>query len=150
MKGTIFEKKGNCKHGHGSLCRMLHCMIWKAKKMCWNCTICVLIVYVTAKNTTPLHQSSFNCKVVNLKLKGLKISLGPKQLPIKFSKPAVFLEAPVLGMAVGAEIKNPQVGQATANILKTISGGQILPSTDMHRIGLRFRVFRIFSNKNVY
>ena len=50
------------------------------------------------------------------------------------------MTAPVVGMAVGAKTKNPQVAQATTNILKTISGGKLLSLTDMHGHGLQLRV----------
>ena len=44
-------------------------------------------------------------------------------------------------MAVSAKTKNPKVGQATTNLLRTISGGKILSLTDMHSsAGLRLRV----------
>ena len=43
-------------------------------------------------------------------------------------------------MAVSAKTKNPKIGQATANILKNISGGKILSLTDMHGRGLRLKV----------
>ena len=42
----------------------------------------------------------------------------------KFLKPAVSVAAPFIGMAVGAETKNPKVAQATTNILKSIFGGK--------------------------
>ena len=35
-------------------------------------------------------------------------------------------------MAVGAKTKNPKVGQATTNILKSISGGKVLSLTDQY------------------
>ena len=43
-------------------------------------------------------------------------------------------------MAVEAKGKNKQVGAATTNILKSISGGKNLSLTDMHRRGLRLKV----------
>ena len=48
--------------------------------------------------------------------------------------------APCIGMAVSAKNKNPKVGQATTNIIKSISGGKILSLTDMHGRGLRLTV----------
>ena len=44
---------------------------------------------------------------------------------------AVNVAAPFIGMAVAAKIKNPQIGQATTNILKSVSGGKILSLTDL-------------------
>ena len=43
-------------------------------------------------------------------------------------------------MAVSAKTKNPKVGQATTNNLKSISGVKILGFTDMHSHGLRLKV----------
>ena len=37
----------------------------------------------------------------------------------KFRKPAINVAAPFIGMAVGAKTKNPKVGQATIDILKS-------------------------------
>ena len=58
----------------------------------------------------------------------------------KFLKPAVNIAAPFIGMAVGAKSKSPKIGQATTNILKSISGGKILSLTDMNGRGLRLKV----------
>ena len=57
-----------------------------------------------------------------------------------FLKPPINTLAPIIGMAVGAKSKNPQVGQATANTLKSISGEKILSLTDMHGNVLRLKV----------
>ena len=43
-------------------------------------------------------------------------------------------------MAVSAKTENPKIGQATANFLKSITGGKILSLTDMHGRGLRLKV----------
>ena len=52
-----------------------------------------------------------------------KIFRGPQTAWNKFLKPAVNVAAPFNGMAVSAKTKNPKVGQATTNILRSISGG---------------------------
>ena len=57
-----------------------------------------------------------------------------------FLKPASNATAPFIGMAVSAKTKTPKVGQATTNILKSISGGKILSLTDMHGHGVRLKV----------
>ena len=57
-----------------------------------------------------------------------------------FLKPAINATAPLIGMVVSAKTKNPKVGQATTNILKSISGGKIFSLTDMHGNGLRIKV----------
>ena len=43
-------------------------------------------------------------------------------------------------MAVSAKTKNPKVGQATANILKSISGGKFLSHTDLYGDGRSLKV----------
>ena len=45
-------------------------------------------------------------------------------------------------MAVAANSENPQVGRATAVILKSISGGKTLSLTDMHGYGRKLRDIR--------
>ena len=49
----------------------------------------------------------------------------------KFLKPTINTLAPLIGMVVGAKSKNKQVGAATTNILKSLTGGKILSLTDM-------------------
>ena len=43
----------------------------------------------------------------------------------KFLKPAINATAPFIGMAVSAKTRHPKVGQATTNILKSISGEKL-------------------------
>ena len=43
-------------------------------------------------------------------------------------------------MAISAKTKNPKIGAATTNILKSISGGKILSLTDLSGRGLRLKV----------
>ena len=69
-----------------------------------------------------------------------KIFKGSQTAWNKFVKPAVNVAAPFIGMAVGAKGKSPKIGQATTNILKSISGGKILSLTDMNGRGLRLKV----------
>ena len=77
----------------------------------------------------------------SIKSKLQKIFKGTQTAWNKFLKPAINATAPFIGMAVSAKTKNPKVGAATTNILKSISGGKILSLTDMHSgAGLRLRV----------
>ena len=69
-----------------------------------------------------------------------KLFKGSQTAWKKFLKTAVNVEAPGVGLAVSAKTKNPKDGQATANILKSISGGKVLSLTDLHGNGLRLRV----------
>ena len=57
-----------------------------------------------------------------------------------FFKPTINTLAPVFCMAVGAEPKNLQVGEATNNISKSILGGKCLSFTDVLGNGLRLGV----------
>ena len=76
----------------------------------------------------------------SIKSKLQKIFKGTQTARNKFLKPAINATAPFIGMAVSAKTKNPKVGQATTNILKSISGGKILSLTVMHGRGLRLKV----------
>ena len=69
-----------------------------------------------------------------------KIFQGSEKAWNSFLKPAVNTVAPVIGMAVGAKSKNPQVGQATTLFLRSLSGSKILSLTDMYGNCLRLRV----------
>ena len=57
-----------------------------------------------------------------------------------FLKPTINTLAPVIEMAVGAKSKNPKVGQATTNMVKSISVGKTLSLTDLHGNSLRLKV----------
>ena len=59
---------------------------------------------------------------------------------ISFLKPTINSLATVICMAVRVRSKNPQVGQTTANAVKSISGGKNLSLTNMHRSGLCSKV----------
>ena len=69
-----------------------------------------------------------------------KIFKGSQTACKKFSKPALNIASPYIAMAVSAKTKSPKIGQATANILRSISGGTILSLTDVHGNGLRLKV----------
>ena len=71
----------------------------------------------------------------SIKSKLQKIIRGTQTACKKFPKPIVNV-----GMAVDAKTKNPKVAQATANILKSISGGKNLSLTDLQGNGLRLTV----------
>ena len=76
----------------------------------------------------------------SIKGKLQKIFRGTQTAWNKFLKPAINATAPFIGTAVSAKTKNPKVGQATTNILRSISGGKILSLTDIHGNGLRLKV----------
>ena len=69
-----------------------------------------------------------------------KIFKGSQTAWSKFLKPTINTLAPVIGMAVGAKSKNKQVGAATTNIRKSLTGGKIFSLTDLHGNGLRLKV----------
>ena len=73
-----------------------------------------------------------------MKSQAQKLFKGTQTAGNKFLRPAINATALFIEMAVSAKMKNPKVGQTTTNILKSMSGGKILSSTDMHSgIGLR-------------
>ena len=78
----------------------------------------------------------------SIKSKLQKTFKGTQSAWNKFLKPALNKASPYIGMAVSAKTKNPKIGEATTNILKSISGGKILSLTDMHGNGLRLKVMR--------
>ena len=57
-----------------------------------------------------------------------------------FLKPAINATLSVIGMALAAKSKNLPLGEATTEIIKSISGHKILSLTDMHENGLRMKV----------
>ena len=89
-------------------------------------------------NTFTPHQ--YTLEGGSIKSKRQKIIKWTQTAWNKFLKPAINATAPFIGKALSAKTKNPKVGQATTNILKSISGGKILSLTDMHGRGLRLKV----------
>ena len=80
-----------------------------------------------------LGRGSIKSKLQKI-LKGIQIAWE------KNLKPAINATAPNIGMAFSAKTKNPKVGQATTNILKSLTGDKILSLTDIHMRGLRLKV----------
>ena len=80
-----------------------------------------------------LEGGSIKCKLQN-DFKGTHTARN------KLLKPAINATAPCMCTVVTGKTKNPKVGQATTNILKSISGGKILSPTDMHGHGLRPKI----------
>ena len=76
------------------------------------------------QNTFTPKQFQMEGRSITNKLKS--IFRGTQAVLNKFLKPAVNMAAPFIGMAAGAKSKNPQVGQATTDFLKNISGCKIL------------------------
>ena len=86
-------------------------------------------------------QNTFTPKHFQLEGRSIKNKLkstlkGAQTAWNMFLKPAVNVAAPFVGMVVSAKSKNLKVGQATTNILKSISGGKFLSLTDLHGNGL--------------
>ena len=73
------------------------------------------------------------------KVKRKKIK-GTGKAWIEFLKQTIIVATPFFAMLFGAKSKNPAVCQAIINNLKSISGGKILPLTDMHGNGLTLKV----------
>ena len=135
-----FIKNAKCSHGHRSTmsnsawCDLnKNCTVLKLHDMCHNpkCK-CQKQITFTPKQ--------FQLEGGSIESELQKIFKGTPTALNKFLKPAINATAPFIGMAVSAKTRNPKVGQATTNILKSISGGKILSLTDMRGIGLRLKV----------
>ena len=135
-----FMQKGKCKNNQCSSMSNLACTdlnskgnILKLHDKCPNpkCGCQKIITF------TP-HQYMLEGGSIKSKLQ--KIFNGTQTAWNKFLKPAINATAPFIGVAVSAKTKNPKVGQATTNILKSITGGKILSLTDIHGNGHRLKV----------
>ena len=139
-RGEDVLKKGRCKNKH---CSAMSNPAWcdldsqgnilKLHDKCPNpkCNCQKVITF------TP-HQYMLEGGSIKSKLQ--KVFKGTQTIWNKFLKPAVNVASPFIGMAVNDKTKSSKVGQATTNILKSISGGKILSLTDMHGRGLRVKV----------
>ena len=120
-KGEDFIKKGKCKKKHSSSMSIsAWCDLYKEGDIlklhdkCSKCNCQKLITF------TPRQ---YMLEGGQLKSKIYSIFRGTQTASNRFLKPATNATAPFKGMAVSAKTKNPNVGQATTNILKSISGG---------------------------
>ena len=138
-KGEDFARNAKCKHGHRSAmsnsawCDLnINCTVLKLHDMCHNpkCNCQKQITFTPKQNM--LDGSGFKDTIKKFK--------GSQTAWKKFLLPALNIASPYIGMAVSAKTKNPKVGQATANILKSISGGKFLSLLDLHGNGLRLKM----------
>ena len=140
-RGSDFIKNAKCTHGHRSAMSNSawcdsnkNCTVLKLHDMCHNPKCKCQKMNTFTPNQFQLEGGSIKSKLQN-------IFTGTQTAWNKFVKPALNMASPYIGMAVSAKTKNPKIGQATANNLKSISGGKILSLTDMHSgAGLRLRV----------
>ena len=124
-----FIKKGRCKNKH---CSVLSNSAWTDLN--------------SQGNILKLHDKSPNPKCNCQKI----IPFTPHQYMLeggsiksklqKFVKPGLKMATPLTSAAVAAKTKNPQSGQVTNSISKSLTGGKILSLTDMHGRGLRLKV----------
>ena len=134
-RGDNFQKRGKCKNGH---CSTLSGSAWTDLNK--NGTILKLHDMCPNQNCRCQKQITFSPRQFELEGSGSKsfmkkVFKGSKTAWGKFLKPVVNATAPVIGMAVAAKLKNPKAGQATTQILKSISGGKILTLTDNYNGG---------------
>ena len=135
-----FIKNAKCTHGHRSAmsnsawCDLnKNCTLQKLHDICHN-PKCNCQKQITS---TP---KQIQLEGGSIKSKLQKIFNGTQTAWNKFIKPAINATAPFIRIAVSAKTKNLKVGQATTNILKSISGSKILSLTDMRGNGVRLRV----------
>ena len=139
-RGGNFIERGKCTHGHRSaMSNPAWCDLNK------SCT--VLKLHDKSHNPKCKCQkqitfspNQFQLEVAGFKETMKKISKGSQTAWSKVLKPTINTLSPVIGIAVGAKSKNKQVGAATTNILKSLTGGKILSLTDMHGRGLRVKM----------
>ena len=138
-EGEAFIENAKRSHGHRSVmsntawCDLNKiCRVLKLHEMCHN-PKCRWQKQITF---TPKR---FQLEGGLLKSKLQKTFRGTQTAWNKFLNAAVIVAAPFIGMAVSAKTKNPKVGQATTNIIKSISGGIILSLTDLHGNDLRLK-----------
>ena len=110
-----------------------------------NCTVLKLQDFCHNPKCKCQKQINFSPNQFQLEGTGFKNTMkkfvkGSQSAWNNFLNPAVNVAAPFIGMAVSAKTKNPKVGQATTNILKSISGGKMLSLRDLHGNGLRLKV----------
>ena len=139
-RGQDFIKNAKCTHGHRSAmsnsawCDLnKNCTVLKLHDMCHN-------PKCKCQKQLTFSPNQFQLEGAGFKNTMKKIFKGSQAAWNKFLKPAINATAPFIGMAVSAKTKNPKVGAATTNILKSISGGKILSLTDIHGNGLRLKV----------
>ena len=92
------------------------------------------------RKQTTFSPNQFQLEGAGFKNTMKKIFKGSETAWNKFLKPTLNIASPYIGMSVCAKTKNPEIAQATTNILKSISGGKILSLTDFHVNDLRLRV----------
>ena len=133
-------KNAKCTHGHRSAmsnsawCDLIkNCTVLKLHDMCHN-------PKCNCQKQITFSPKQFQLEGGSIKSKLQKKIRGTQTAWNKFLKPAVNATGPFLGMAVSAKTKNPKVGHATTNILKSISGGKILSLRDLHGNELRLKV----------
>ena len=124
-EGEDFIKRGKCKNIH---CSSMSNLAWtdlnskgsmlKLHDKCPNPRCGCQKIITFTPHQYMLESGSIKC---NLQ----KFFRGTQTAWNKFLKPAINATAPKTGLAVSAQTKNPKVGQATANILKSISVGKI-------------------------
>ena len=139
-RGQDFIKNAKCTHGHRSAmsnsawCDLnKNCTVLKLHDMCHN-------PRCKCQKQISFSPNQFQVEGAGFKNTMEKIFKGSQSAWNTFLKPTINTLAPVIGMAVGAKSKNKQVGAATTNILKSLTGGKILSLTDMHGRRLRLRV----------
>ena len=139
-KGEDFIKRSKCKINHFSSASISAWSDLKSKGNMLKLHDKCPIPKCGSQNITTITPHQYMLEVGSIKSKLQKIFKGTQTAWNKFLKPAINATAPFIGMAVSAKTKKPKVGQATTNILKSLSGGKILSLTGIHGNGLRLKV----------
>ena len=129
--GEGFMKKRNCRNND---CSVMSNIAWCGLN---NNKILRLHDFCPHPKCDCHNQIIFTPKQFQLEGNGCKITMkkvfkGIQKAWNSFLKPTINTLAPTIGVAVGAKSENTVAGEATANILKSITGRRNLSLKDLH------------------
>ena len=138
--GQHFIKNAKCTHRHRSAmsnsawCDLnKKCTVLKLHDMCHNAKS-------KCQKQITFSPNQFQLDGAGFKNTMKKLFKGSQTAWNKFLRPALKIATPIISAGVAMKRINPQSAQVTNGILKSLTGGKILSSTDMHGSGLRLKV----------
>ena len=139
-RGEKIQTSAKCKNNHSSqMSNYSWCDLYNKVNLVKVCDMCPSHKCKCQKQTA-FTLNQFQLEGGHFEQILRKVFKGGDKAWNSFFKPAVNILAPAVSMAIGAKNKNPQFGQVTTKILKTITRGKFLSLTDMYRHGLRLKI----------
>ena len=139
-RGENFIKNSKRSHGHRSAMSISawcdlnkNCTILNLHDMCHNAKCKCQKQITFSPKQFQLEGGSIKCRLQ-------KTFKGTQTTGNKFNKPGLKTATTLISAAVAANTKNPQSAQITNNLLKSLTGGNVLSLTDLHGNGLRLKV----------